>query len=133
MDLTLKENSSSMKLCLLEVLSEEEYLSSVWPYLKDLVGILPTTAMLSLITTVKDKDVHSLLVHAPPTMENSLNIAQEASTEVALPTVEEVVSAKVILSLKVANTTILSLIMIVRMRTVLIMPLSLNCKISEEM
>jgi len=56
----------------------------------------------------------------------------EGSSRGCAPTVEEVVIARVILSRKDVNTTHLTQITIVRMRTVLIMPLSLNYKVSEE-
>jgi len=131
MDLISRENTLSTKPCLLEVLSEEESPNSVWPYSKGQDGTTLTTALPSLSTLVKDKDVPSLEILAPAIMPNLMNIVKEAAEDVP-HMVEEVVTAEVILFLKVANTTPLTPITIVRMRTVLIMPLSLNYKASDE-
>jgi len=101
--LTLKESSSSTKLCHLEVSLVEGSHNSVLVYSKDLDGSKLTTAMLSHSSTVKVKAVHLLQANAAAPLLNSRNSVLEAA-EVALQLVEVVDLAKAIPFQMVANT-----------------------------
>jgi len=126
--LTSRKRLSSMSSWPPEVCSEEEFLNWVWLSLKELDGTPLTMHMLSLTSTEKAKDVHSLLV-LPATLTNS---AVQA-TEDALLLVEEVVHAIVTPSSVVdADTSVPSKNTTVTMKMVKIMLDFLTCKSMEE-
>jgi len=81
-----------------------------------------TIAMLSLITSVKDKDAHSSLAHAAVLAPSSMISVQEAARDV-LHMVEVVVTAAVTLCLTTADTTDLvkTLIVIMMMVTTMLL------------
>jgi len=87
--------------------------------------------MLSLTTSVKDKDAHSSLAHAAVLAPSSMISAQEAAKDV-LHMVEVVVTAAVTLCLTVADTTLLVLTLIVIMMMVITMLLYPAYKCSAE-
>jgi len=131
--LTSRENTSSMRLCLLEVSSVEECLSSVWQCLKDLDGMRSTTVMLNLSSMVKAKDAVSLTINAVTAALDLTSTVLEAAEDV-LHMVEVVDVAKVIQirSWTAANSCTLMKIMTVIMMMELIMQDFLNYKSSEE-
>jgi len=112
--LTSKESTSSMMLCHLEASMVEDSQNSVLDYLKELDGSLLTMIMLNLTTMVRAKDVHLSQESAAAAALTLMNTVLEAA-EVVLQLVEVVVLAKVILSLKAADTTIPLKIMTVKM------------------
>jgi len=118
--LTSKEKSLSMKLCLLEVSLEEESLSSVSLFWKDQDGTFLTITMLSLTSSVKDKDAHSSLAHAAVLAPSSMTTAQAAARD-ALHMVEEVDTVRVTHCLTIADITTLVKTMTVRMMMVITM------------
>jgi hypothetical protein len=129
--LTLKESTSSMKLCLLVVSSVEESLSSVWLCLKVLDGMRSIIAWLNLSGMVKDKDAISSIPNAAAVVLNLKNTVLEAAEDV-LPMEEVVAHAEAILSWTAASSSILLKIMTVTMITVMIVPDFLTYKSMEE-
>jgi len=129
--LTLRERSLSMKLCHLVASLEEESLSSVWLYWKDLVGMFLIIVLLSPTSLDKVKDAPLSVVHAAAVALSLMSTALEAAKDV-LHMAEEVVTVAVTLFLMVADTTNLMTIMIVRMTMLTTMPHYLACKYSEE-
>jgi len=83
LNLIWKESSSSMRSFLPVVSTVEEFLNSVWLFLKDLAGTSPITAMLNLISSEKDKVAISLLKNVAAADPYSMNFALEV-TEVVL-------------------------------------------------
>lgn len=113
--LTSKESTSFMTPCHLEVSTVEDSQSSVLVYLKDLDGSRLTTVTLSLTTMEKAKDAHSSMENAAaqaPALKNTVLEAREVVPQL----VEVVVLAKVIRSLKAADTTSLLKATTVKMR-----------------
>jgi hypothetical protein len=104
--LKLRENTSFTMLWHLEVSIVEDSLNSVLVYLKELDGLLLIIVMLSLSSMKRVQDAHSLLLNAASGTPSLTNTVLEV-TEDALQLVEVVVLAKVILLLRVADTTIL--------------------------
>jgi len=126
-----RERSLSMKLCHLEVSSEEESLNSVLPCWKDLVGTSLTTTLLNLTSLEKVKDVILSVVHAAAAALNSMTTAQEVARD-ALHMVEEADTAKVTLFLTIADITTLAKTTIAKMMTVTTMLHYLAYKFSVE-
>jgi len=129
--LTSKESTSSMMLCHLEASMVEDSQNSVLDYLKELDGSLLTMIMLNLTTMVRAKDVHLSQESAAAAALTLMNTVLEAA-EVVLQLVEVVVLAKVILSLKAADTTIPLKIMTVKMMMEKTMQDSLAWRLMEE-
>jgi len=129
--LTSKESTLCMMPCHLEASMVEDSPSSVLVYLKELDGSLLTIVMLSLSTMVKVKDAHSLMVNAAAAVLALMNTVLEVA-EAALQLVEVEVLAKVILSLKVADITILQRIMTVKMKMDKTMQDSPTWKVMED-
>jgi hypothetical protein len=129
--LTLRESISSMSTCRQEASMVEEFHSSVWLYLKDLVGTYLTTAMLNLSGTVKDKVVTSSTLNVVAAVLNSTSTVQEAPEDVQ-QMVLVVAHAQVTLLWTVASSFDLLRTTCARMITVLIMLDFLTYKSLEE-
>jgi len=108
----LRENTSSMKPCLLEASLEEEFLNSVLDCSKQVVGMSLIIALLNPTTMVKVKAAHSSTTFAAAPLLNSMNTAPEV-LEDALPMVEEVENAAVTPLWTDADSSILMKIMTV--------------------
>jgi len=120
-----------MMLCHLEASMVEDSQNSVLDCLKELDGSLLTMIMLNLTTMVRAKDVHLSQESAAAAALTLMNTVLEAA-EVVLQLVEVVVLAKVILSLKAADTTIPLKIMTVKMMMEKTMQDSLAWRLMEE-
>jgi len=129
--LTLRESTSSTKPCHLVISLEKEFLSSVWPYSKEVDGTSQITPMLIPTPLDKAKDVLSLQLLAVPRTPSLMSTVQEVAED-ALHLLEEVDPVPAILLVMDADTTVFLKIMTVRIPMVKIMQDYLSYKYLEE-